>query len=99
MGIGQISLRFQKVVQVVDSLPPMYSYELVLGSQKPKEISAYDTIVIPFDKYIWFFTFGCIITQFLLLVVMQNVWSHVTGTHNPADFLFEGILIKNFETQ
>ena len=68
----------------------MYAYEIILASQKPKEITSYDTIVIPFDNYIWCFTFCCIIIQFLLLVMMQNLWSYVTGTIKPDDYIFEG---------
>ena len=68
----------------------MYMHQNLLASQKPKEIASYDTIVIPFEKNMWFATFGCIIAQFLLLVVMQLLWSHVSGTSNPEDFMFEG---------
>ena len=68
----------------------MYMHQNLLASQKPNEIASYDTIVIPFEKNMWFATFGCIIAQFLLLVVMQLLWSHVSGTSNPEDFMFEG---------
>ena len=68
----------------------MYMHQNLLASQKPKEIASYDTIVIPFEKNMWFATFGCIIAQFLLLVVMQLLWSRASGTSNPEDFIFEG---------
>ena len=70
----------------------MNMIDRILVSRKPKEIATYDTIVIPFDKYVWSFTLGCIITQFLLLVMMQNLWSFVTGTNKPHDFVFEGLV-------
>ena len=96
LGIGQTSLLNYRF-QVVDFLPAMYVYEFRFFSKRPKEITKYDTIVIPFDKYVWCFTFGCIITQFLRLVAMQNLWSYVTGTCNPPDFIFEG-RIHNLDT-
>ena len=89
LGIGNTDLQDYRF-KVVNFLPAMYVYGTMLCSQKPKEITSYDTIVIPFDNYVWCFTFSCIITQFLLLVTMQNLWSHVRGTHNPADYIFEG---------
>ena len=72
-------------------MPAMYKGGTIMASQRPKEITSYDTIVIPFDKYVWLFMFGCIITQFLLLVMMQELWSSVTGTSKPHDFIFEGL--------
>ena len=75
----------------VDFLPAMYQSETVMTSQKPREITSYDTIIVPFDKYVWSSTLGCIITKFLLLVIMQYLWSNVTGTSKPNDFVFEGL--------
>ena len=61
-----------------------------MASQKPISITTYDTIIIPFDKYVWVFTICSIIAEFILLIAMQNVWSFMTGTNNPDDFIFEG---------
>ena len=69
----------------------MYMHQNLLASQKPKNITSYDTIAIPFDTNMWFATLGSIIAQFLMLVVMQNLWSYVTGTSYKWDFIFEGI--------
>ena len=68
----------------------MYMFESFLATKKPEAIASYDSIIIPFDKYVWSFTFGCIIVQFLLLVVMQYLYSHVTGTKFRKDFIYEG---------
>ena len=89
LGIGQTDFEDYRF-EVVDFLPPMYMHQNLLASQRPKEIASYDTIVIPFENNMWFATFGCILAQFLLLVVMQILWSHVTGTSKPEDFIFEG---------
>ena len=66
-----------------------------IASQKPKAISSYDSIIIPFDKYVWFFTFVCICAQLLLLVIMQHLYSHVTGMKYKNDFIYEGKNDKN----
>ena len=77
--------------QVVDYLPVMYVGANLMASQRPKALTgSYDTLLIPFDKYVWSFTFCCTITVFMLLLVMQNIWSYVTGTHNPDGYIFEG---------
>ena len=88
-GIGQPSITGSRF-QHVDFLPGMYVHEEVLSSQRPKEITTYDTIIIPFDIYTWCFTFGCIIAEFLILIAMQNIWSYMKGTNNPEDYIFEG---------
>ena len=76
--------------KLVDYLPHMYTYEFYFGSKKPDQITTYDTIIIPFDKYVWTFMFVCICTQFLLLVLMQQLYNNVTGTQNPDNFIYEG---------
>ena len=98
LGIGQTDFQDYRF-KVVDFLPAMYTHENILASQRPKEIASYDTIVLPFDKYIWFITFSCIFAQFLLLVAMQNLWSYVTGESTPNDYIFEGYSLKILEKQ
>ena len=96
LGIGQIyyeSYRFK----LVDYLPPMYRSAELLLSQKPKEVISYDTIVIPFDKYLWFFMLGCMCAQFLVLVKMQQLYSRVTGKAIPKDLIYEGILYNGLQ--
>ena len=89
LGIGQTAFKDYRF-ESVDFLPSMYMLETFLATRKPKEIASYDSIIIPFDKYVWSFTFGCILVQFLLLVVMQYLYSHVTGTKHTNDFIYEG---------
>ena len=90
LGIGQATLAHYRY-KLVDFLPPMYTYGEFLASQKPKELTSFDTIIIPFDKYVWFFMIGCICAQFLLLITMQHLYSGVTGTRKPRDYIYEGI--------
>ena len=89
LGIGQLAL-VDKRFKLVDYLPPMYTIGLLFASKKPRELTTYDSIVIPFDKYVWAFMFGCICAQFLLLVLMQQLYSIVAGTRNSIDFIYEG---------
>ena len=91
LGIGQSELTHDRF-KLVDFLPPMSANAYFITSQKPKAITTYDTITIPFDKYVWSFTFGCIFAQFILLVIMQQLYSHVTGKKNKNDYIYEGNL-------
>ena len=72
IGIGQNQLAHHNY-QVVEYLHYMYDQPFVLVTGKPREISSYNTISYPFDIYTWVFTFSLIITQFVLLLVMQNL--------------------------
>ena len=75
---------------MVDFLPAMYMYEYIMLSKRPDQIASYDTIVYPFDAYIWIFITISMIAQFLALFIMQNVWSISSGASNPKDYIFQG---------
>ena len=94
LGIGQISLKDYRF-QLVDFLPPMSTNAYLIVSQKPQEITIHNTIIIPFDKYVWLFMFCCIFAQFILLVIMQLLYSHVTGTEYVTDYIYEGNLDRS----
>ena len=76
--------------KVVDFLPAMYMYEYIMLSKRPDQIASYDTIVYPFDAYIWIFIIISMMAQFLALFVIQNVWSFMSGHSNPKYYIFEG---------
>ena len=80
--------------KVVDFLPAMYMYEYIMKSKKPDEIATYDTIVYPFDAYIWICITFSMVAQFLALFVLQNVWSITSGATHPKDYMFEGGWLK-----
>ena len=88
-GIGQHGFDMKRI-RLVDYLPYMHSYQWILQSRLPRPVASYDTIVNPFDYITWVFTLLSIVMQFLLLLVMQNVWSRVTGRLSPEDYIFEG---------
>ena len=51
----------------------MYMYEYIFKSKKPDQIATYDTIVYPFDVLTWTFIAICMMMQFLVLFVTQNI--------------------------
>ena len=75
---------------MVDYLPAMYMYEFFMQSKKPGQIAAYDTLYYPFDDGTWIFTIISLVAMFSALLVMQNIWSMLTGNKNPKDYIFEG---------
>ena len=68
----------------------MYQDSVILMSALPEPIVTYDSIVYPFDHQVWGFTFACIISQFLLLQVMQYVYCKVSGTPNHIEYIYGG---------
>ena len=79
-------------MEIVDYLDYMYCHQYILGSKKPVPIASYDTIVNPFDFFTWICTFASIISQFLLLLLLQNIWCHVSGKVKPEDYVYEGFI-------
>ena len=75
---------------LVDYLPPMYVYEFIMKSKRPDPLATFDTIVYPFDIYIWTFMIISMILQFLMLIAMQKIWSSLSGNFNINKFVFEG---------
>ena len=88
--IGIAPMPYEFGFKLVDYLPHMYTHEFPFLSKKPVETDTYDTIIKPFDKYVWIFMFVCIFMQFLLLRVLQQLYNQVTGTKNPKNFIYEG---------
>ena len=80
--------------KVVDFLPAMYMYEYIMKSKKPDEIATYNTIVYPFDAYIWICITSSMVAHFLALFVMQNVWSIISGATNPKDYIFSDMFLS-----
>ena len=89
MGIGQSSFSHYRN-KLVDFLPNMYIHELVMQSKKPHEIATFDTIIYPFDTFIWIFSLSSMATVFVMLLVMQRSWYKASGQPNRDDYVFEG---------
>ena len=94
MGIGQLNFADYRY-KVVEFLPAMFMYEYIMHGKKPGEIASYDTIVYPFDGYVWLFTILSMTAQFLALCGLQNFWSKISGLSNSRDYIFEGIYCKS----
>ena len=89
IGMGQIGFTLYKY-KMVDYLHYMYESPFFMFSRKAREIVSYDTIIYPFDNYVWACTWCMIISQFILLLFIQNMWSIASGKPNPQDYIFQG---------
>ena len=75
---------------VADFLSWMYFYEFSIESKRPDPIVSYETLIYPFDNYIWAFAFTLTLATFVLLVIFQVAWSLASGEPNPREWLFQG---------
>ena len=71
----------------------MFMYEYIMHGKRPGIIASYDTIVYPFDGYVWLFAIISMIAQFLTLCIMQMIWSIISGVTNSRNYIFEGLTI------
>ena len=90
LGIGQSGIVFGHRRFVVDNLPWMSVYQWPIQNIKPKEIASFDTLMYPFDNYTWAFVFGAIVGEFIILIIMQLVWSGLVRKSTPRDFVYQG---------
>ena len=91
LGIGQMNFADYRY-KVVEYLPAMFTFEYIIHSKTPGIIASYDTIIIPFDGYVWLFTTISMIAQFLVLSFMQSIWPRISGK-NSKNYNFEGLNI------
>ena len=70
----------------------MYEQRWSIISRRAREIISYDTIVYPLDIMVWVFTLTIIVAQFILLIIMQNLWSIASGKPKPQDYIFQGLV-------
>ena len=68
----------------------MYMYEYIMVSKKPRPIASYDSIIYPFDAYIWIFISISMVVQFLTLFAIQKIWTFTCRAKKQKDYLFEG---------
>ena len=83
---------FPNRYKIIDYLPLLYEYNYVVISQKPQQITSFDALYYPVDKYIWCFTILSALAVLLLLVIIQKCWSHASGENPLEGWLFQGIL-------
>ena len=91
IGIGQSGFSTYRN-KLVDFLPNMYMHEFIMMSKKPHEIASFDTIIYPFDSFIWIFTLSSMLAVFIMLFLMQNCWHVASGMPYAysSDYVFEG---------
>ena len=76
--------------QHVDYLPWMYFYDIVILGRKPLEISSFMALVYPLDFFTWILSLLGTIVVFLILIIMQKLWSHASGETYHLDYLYQG---------
>ena len=89
IGMAQISFVSYRL-QHVDYLPWMYFYEFGLVGRKPLEFSSILALVYPFDISTWILSLLGTIMMFLILFIMQKLWSHASGETYFPEYLFQG---------
>ena len=80
------SQRFQHV----DYLPWMYFHEYVIIGRKPLEISSFMALVYPLDPLTWILSLLGTILMFVILLIMQKLWSHASGEAYLSEYLYQG---------
>ena len=76
--------------KMVDYLPYMHTYKWVLQSRRPKPVASHGPYVTTYDNYTWGFNILSLVVKFFLLLLVQNMWSKVSGGANPQDYIYEG---------
>ena len=78
------------VYEVADFLPPMSVYDYIISQKKPEEIASYDTLIHPFDKYVWAFTFASTIGVMVTLILMKKFWNIKQGHSSYENDYYKG---------
>ena len=89
LGVGQTSILHWRYT-LVDFLPPMFIYHFRVTSKKPQPILAWDTLIYPFDQYMWYFIAASILAVVIALILIQNVWTFASGEQPPNGWVFQG---------
>ena len=90
IGMAQIGFALGHYHQHVQNLPWMYFYELMIAVRKPLETSSFMALVYPFDSFTWALSSLGTIAVFLILIIMQKLWSHASGETYLPDYLYQG---------
>ena len=90
IGVGQHAI-ISKRAKLIEYLPWMFVYINGVQSKKAEQISnTLDTLIFPFDKYIWLFTITFTMAVFILLIFIQKCWIHASGQKPPDGWIFQG---------
>ena len=69
----------------------MYQVENIFVTPLPKRIPSYLTFATPLSVPVWLWTLACTVSVFIILVIMQKVWSRASGEPDPPNYLFQGL--------
>lgn len=75
---------------MVDYLPWMSVYEWPIENIKPNEIAFFGTLTYPLDSYTWYLIVAAMSAEFMILIIMQVLWSNAVGASKPKDFIYQG---------
>ena len=90
IGIGQTSMVSYRY-SLVDYLHWMYVYEFLISTIKPKEVSSLETLLYPFDFYVWIFTIASVIAVLMFLIIAQNLWQSTASLiESNSATMFQG---------
>ena len=77
--------------ELVEYLPWMYTFEFIVQSKRPEAIGvSYRALILPFDKYIWYFIGTSMLAVFLVLITIQKCWVHASRKSPPTGWVFQG---------
>ena len=66
-------------------------YEFPFSSALPREITTYLTLVRPFDNYIWMMGIVSSTIVYLVLGIIQKLWSYQSGKPCKMDYFYQGM--------
>ena len=92
IGVGQHAIIHMRY-KLVEYLPWMFVYINGVQSKKAEQINTLDTLIYPFDQYIWYFTASFSMAVFIALIFIQKCHINAMG-HIPQDgWIFQGDII------
>ena len=89
IGLGGVSISPNRY-KWIEYFPWMYTYEFPVQSRKPEQIVSFDTLVYPFDGYVWCFTLSFTVGMFLVFIFIQKTWVFASGETPPNGWIFQG---------
>ena len=95
MGIGPARYNHYGY-QKVDFLPPICDYMYIISQRKPGEIASFETLINPFDKYVWAFTLASTISVMAALTIMKRCWNLKQGRPSYENNYYKGEKQHNY---
>ncbi len=83
LGVGQAAILTHRH-RHVDFLAYMYENQFLMATAKPKPVKTYDTLLFPFDWFIWGLVAAVTVAQIVALVIVDGV----AGGASTSDCVF-----------